>query len=658
VSGREFLSLKELLTPVKNHVFSLLLALALLLSLTAPGQAYSIQTTVSSPIAMSLSHAAYLDGGGTLWMWGSNDTGELGTGSRESSEVPVHVMDGITAVSLGSGVSAALKTDKSLWMWGSNYHGQLGTKGSGDVNIGGGNNADHASKHYIHTTPVKVMDDVASVKAGSFYTAAIKTDGSLWMWGDNQYGHIGNGGQKDKTDRYSYIYQTEPVKIMEHVSFVTFNEDAHTVAAIQTDGSLWMWGKNVHSELGNNGEGDKFYAFEEIDEVEVYQTTPIKVLDNVASVSLGANHTAAIRTDGSLWMWGSNFYGQLGNGSTTDAGAPVRVLDGVAAVDLGWSRTAALKTDGSLWTWGWNRYGQLGNGSTEDSAVPVRILDGVSAIGGYQDQAAALKTDGSLWTWGWNYYGQLGSGSTDNSTVPVKVLDQVSAVSGNQGSMLALKTDGSLWSWGWNYYGQLGNGSTEDSTVPVPISINASASVRDASSGQDASPFTDVSRDAYYYEPVLWAVEKQITNGVTEDSFSPGAICTRGEIITFLWRAMGRPEPEPAALPFSDVVETNYYYKPVLWAAEKGMASGSRFSPRSPCSRADAVNFMWRSAGSPEASSVTGFTDVGPSASYAQAVSWAVSNNIVNGTSDVTFSPGDTCTRGQIVTLLWRYLGK
>ena len=120
---------------------------------------------------------------------------------------------------------------------------------------------------------------------------------------------------------------------------------------------------------------------------------------------------------------------------------------------------------------------------------------------------------------------------------------------------------------------------------------------------------------------------------------------------------MGRPEPEPEASPFSDVVETNFYYKPVLWAAGLGMAAGSLFSPDSPCTRAEAVNFLWRSAGSPEASAETGYRDVGSSASYAQAVSWAVANNIVTGTSDVTFSPSDTCTRGQIVTFLHRAMG-
>ena len=544
---------------MKKQLSSLLLALVLLLSLTPAAGAYDIKTAASSPIAMSLSHAAYLDDSGALWTWGRGASGELGSGARDNSSVPVKVMDGVTAVSIANGVSAAIKSDKSLWMWGSNYHGQLGTKGSGDVNIGGGNNFDHASKHYVHITPVKVMDDVASVQAGSFYTAAIKTDGSLWMWGDNQYGHIGNNGESDKTDRYGYVYQTEPVKIMDSVSYATFNEDAHTVAAIQTDGSLWMWGKNIHSELGNNGQGDKFYEIEELDSVEYYQTTPIKALEHVTSVSLGANHTAAIQTDGSLWMWGSNYYGQLGNGTNTDAGEPVKIRAGGAAVDLGWSRTAVLKTDGSLWTWGRNCYGQLGSGSTEDSNVPVPVKTGVPG--------------------------------------------------------------------------------------------------QDAAKGND-TPFSDVSRDAYYYEPVLWAVEKQITNGVTATQFSPGATCTRGEIITFLWRAMGQPEPEGSASPFADVAESDFYYKPVLWAYEQGMAAGANFSPKSPCTRSEAVSFLWHSAGRPEASSVTGFADVGSSASYAQAVSWAVSNNIVNGTSDVAFSPSDTCTRGQIVALLWRYLGK
>ncbi len=618
--------------------FSILLSF----SLSGPAEAYQMQIQETFPFDMSMTHAAYIDSSGSLWTWGRNASGELGIGSQESSSVPVKVMDGVADVSLGNGVTAALKTDGSLWMWGSNYHGQLGTNGSGDVDIGGGNNFDHASKHFIHTSPVKVMDDVASVQAGSYYTAVIKTDGSLWMWGDNQYGHIGNGGLGNKTDRYSYVYQTIPVKVMDSVSFVTFNDDAHAVAAIKTDGTLWTWGLNAYGELGNGGIFNDYNEYEELDYQEIYQTLPLQVLDNVTDVRIGVNHMAAIKTDGSLWMWGSNRYGQLGNGTTADSDIPVKIMDNVAAVDLGWSRTSVLKTDGTLWTCGLNYFGQLGTGSNaEYSSIPTQILDNVAAASGHWEYAAALKTDGSLWTWGWNYHGQLGNGSNENTDVPVKVLDNTAAVSGHQNSMMAVKTDGTIWTWGWNYYGQLGNGTTAASSVPAKMT-------------DSGSPFTDVSRDAYYYEPVLWAVNQGITNGVTASAFAPDAVCTRGEIITFLWRAMGSPTPSGTGIPCADVLENDFYCQPVRWAYEQGMVSGDRFSPKDPCTRAQTVEFLWKAAGSPAANTAAGFTDV--PADYARAVDWAAEQGIVTGTGGTAFSPDDTCTRGQIVTLLWRGL--
>jgi len=442
----------------------LLLALALLLA--RPALAYDIGDGVS--LAAGIHHTAMVDKDHTLWTWGSNTNGELGNGSRDSSSTPVKVMGQVATVSVGEGVTAALKTDRTLWMWGSNYHGQLGTNGAGDLDIGGGNSFDHGSKHFIQTTPVKVMDQVLSVCAGSFYTAAIREDHSLWMWGDNQYGHIGNGGEGNVTDKYGYVYQTVPVKVMDNVASVTFNEDAHAVAAIRTDGSLWMWGRTGRGVLGIGGDGNASYEIDkDTDDREYYQDTPVKILDGVSAVRIGANHAAAIRTDGSLWMWGSNLYGQLGNGTTNDSGVPIKIMDHVAAVDLGWSRTLALKTDGTLWSWGWNFQGRLGTGAEGDSHVPVKIMDGVAAIGGDRDHAAALKKDGSLWMWGWNYYGQLGSGTTADSPVPIKVLDNVVAVRGARGSTTAVRKDGSLWSWGWNYFGQLGNGTTTDSVVPA-----------------------------------------------------------------------------------------------------------------------------------------------------------------------------------------------
>ena len=163
--------------------------------------------------------------------------------------------------------------------------------------------------------------------------------------------------------------------------------------------------------------------------------------------------------------------------------------------------------------------------------------------------------------------------------------------------------------------------------------------------------FTDVAETAYYRDPVAWAVEKGITNGTSDTAFSPNNTCTRAQIITFLWRAAGSPEPK-SACSFTDINAGAYYEKAVTWAAEQGMASGDKFGPNDPCTREMAVEFMWKQAGSPKAPAAN-FTDVS-----SDAVNWALEKGVTKGTSDTTFSPNNTCTRGQIVTFLWRAFGE
>lgn len=166
--------------------------------------------------------------------------------------------------------------------------------------------------------------------------------------------------------------------------------------------------------------------------------------------------------------------------------------------------------------------------------------------------------------------------------------------------------------------------------------------------------FTDVSATAWYAEPVQWAVENGVTAGTTDTTFSPDATCTKAQILSFLWRASGRPEPG-AANPFTDVEESDYYYKAALWAAEKGIVSGSTFDAGTDCTRAMTVEYLWKHAGSP-VEGTSSFTDVPADAPYLQAVAWAVKNNITSGMGDGLFSPGTTCTRGQIVSFLYRDL--
>ena len=169
--------------------------------------------------------------------------------------------------------------------------------------------------------------------------------------------------------------------------------------------------------------------------------------------------------------------------------------------------------------------------------------------------------------------------------------------------------------------------------------------------------FTDVKSDDYYADAVLWAVEKNITSGTSKTTFSPGATCSKAQILTFLWRANGSPDPT-AANPFNDIKTTDYFYKAALWASEKGLVSGSTFDANTDCTRAMTMDYMWKAAGSPAASYNGKFNDVPASADYAQAVAWAVEQKITSGTGSSNFSPAATCTRGQIVTFLHRAMGK
>ena len=169
--------------------------------------------------------------------------------------------------------------------------------------------------------------------------------------------------------------------------------------------------------------------------------------------------------------------------------------------------------------------------------------------------------------------------------------------------------------------------------------------------------FVDVATGSYYEDAVDWAVENGITKGTDDTHFSPDGICTRAQAVTFLWRAAGSPKPEPCAMPFTDVPVGSYYYDAVLWAVENGITKGTSdttFSPNMTCTRAQIVAFLWRSEKSPAAGTANPFADVKSDAYYADAVLWAVKENITKGTTSTTFSPNVDCTRAQIVTFLWR----
>lgn len=196
-----------------------------------------------------------------------------------------------------------------------------------------------------------------------------------------------------------------------------------------------------------------------------------------------------------------------------------------------------------------------------------------------------------------------------------------------------------------------GNGTF---TFPMPASrVTVKATFKPAA----FLAFTDVPSNAYYEDAVNWAVDKGITTGVSANRFDPDGICTRAQAAAFLWRAAGSPAPKSSAMPFIDVPAGSYYYDAVLWAVENGITKGTSdttFSPNMTCTRAQIVTFLWRSQNAPAAGSSNPFTDVAASDYYADAVLWAVKENVTKGTGNTTFSPDDNCTRAQIVTFIWR----
>ena len=210
---------------------------------------------------------------------------------------------------------------------------------------------------------------------------------------------------------------------------------------------------------------------------------------------------------------------------------------------------------------------------------------------------------------------------------------------------------------GYTFAGWFSDKALTKAVTSVKLTANTTVYAKWTQSGTAQNPFVDVKEGAYYYDAVLWAVEQKITSGTSATTFSPDASCTRAQMVTFLWRAAGSPKVENGKNPFTDVQADAYYYDAVLWAVEKGVTSGTSattFSPDATVTRGQTVTFLYRNAGSPEVSGTMPFTDVEADAYYAKAVQWAVQQKITTGTSETTFSPMSDCTRGQIVTFLYR----
>lgn len=343
---------------------------------------------------------------------------------------------------LATGASHSLAIKQDGSLWAWGYNG-YGQLGDGTTT---GRNV-----------PGQVMTGVVAVAAGAYHALAIKTDGSLWAWGSNGNGQLGDG---TTTQRLRAVPVLDNGRPMTGVVAVAAGSD-HSVA-IKTDGSLWAWGLNSDGQIGNG--------------TTVRSLIPVRVIDGgTSAVAVGAKHTLALKTDGTLWGWGRNANGQIGKGDTYNRLSPVSIMTGVRAVAAGESHSLAIKSDGTLRAWGANARGQIGDNSTTDRLAPIQVqgLTGVTEVAAGDLYTLALKTDGSLWAWGYNGEGRLGDGTTTQRLLPVRVsvLSVVVAMDGGGGHSLALRPDGTLWAWGYNGSGQAGNGTYGGYfRNPVPVS--------------------------------------------------------------------------------------------------------------------------------------------------------------------------------------------
>lgn len=374
-----------------------------------------------------------------------------------------------------------------LWAWGYNIAGALGdgtiTNKSSPIQIG-------------------ALTDWYILDAGA-NTAAIKTNGTLWTWGYNQYGNLGRGPLVDTSS---------PVQLgsLTNWASVNISKRYFYMGAIKTDGTLWMWGNNSQYGLG--------------DGTATTRSSPVQIgsLTNWSKLSCGEYHTMAIKTDGTLWAWGANVHGQCGtNTSGNYYSSPVQVGSDTNWIDIsaGIGFTIGLKSNGTLWSWGTNDYGQLGYNTSytyscfnctsssgppyyncfsgyyttctaiayKSSPVQIGSLTTWSKISAGAIHVGAIKTDGTLWTWGADEYLALGHSNTyvTNRSSPTQVgsLTTWSKLEFGEYSSTAIKTDGTLWAWGTNGNGTVGNNVGFQSFVSSPVQIGSATNWYHVASG-------------------------------------------------------------------------------------------------------------------------------------------------------------------------------
>jgi alpha-tubulin suppressor-like RCC1 family protein len=408
-------------------------------------------TALSDVVTVSAgrSHAFAVKRDGTVWAWGQNQVGQVGNGTSSATPVstpaPLAALTDIVHVQGGNGHSLALRSDGTILAWGNNGSGEIGNGTSDRVPV---------------PVPVFNLTDVTALGTSWFHTLALRGDGTVYAWGENSKGALGNGSAS------ATVYPIPAaVTGLTGATAVAAGLD-HSLAVV--GGTVRGWGSNSSGQLGTGTSSP------------TPVTGPVQalVLTDVTAVAAGGSHSLALKSDKTVWAWGSNSGGQLGIGGLgTSTPTPVPGLTNVMAIAAGNNLSMALRDDGTVWAWGANTFGEIGIGAasnTVGSPTQVLNLTNITAISGGWEFALALRSDGTVWGWGSNGKGQAGvppAGTLVPAPVQLPGFAGVTAIDTGGAHSLALKSDGTVWAWGWNNNGQLGTGVDEISVVPLQVSM-------------------------------------------------------------------------------------------------------------------------------------------------------------------------------------------
>ncbi|NWG26902.1 MAG: T9SS type A sorting domain-containing protein [Ignavibacteriaceae bacterium] len=381
------------------------------------------------------------------------------------------------AQDIGTGISnhsIVKRFDGKLFTWGWNYFGQLGN----------GQNTNKNNPVLVDTNGVLSGKTIITVAVGAAHNLALSSDGMVYSWGANLYGGLGIGNNIDINVPVA-VYTGG---VLSGKSIIKISAGSGYSIVVASDGTVYTWGQNTYGELGNGTSGSNAWKNVPV----VVDMNGVLSGKNITEVAGGQNHSIALASDGTVYTWGNNSFGQLGDGSNINSSVPVAVntsgvLSGktVIQVAAGYYHSLALTSDGNTYSWGRNDYGQLGNGNTGTNRnLPVAVstsglLNGktITKIAAGAFHNLVLTSDGELYTWGFNEYGQLGNGNTGtNSNIPVAVSTSgvmngksITQLGTGFDHCLAIASDGTLFSWGNNTYGELGNGNNTHSNVPVQV---------------------------------------------------------------------------------------------------------------------------------------------------------------------------------------------